>query len=278
MAAFPGFGVLLARLLDHRRMAIGSLAQTAGVSEFELRSVLSGRQPGPAMLKALAPALNLHAADLFAVAGLAVPDELAPVDASASRYVEDLVTDAICLPQDQRSQLHRLIRSLPQEPRKSPFKASRVFDPHEAGFGAMVGNMLYANRNLGPAGAAKVLACTSNGRMYVAASTILRIASGKSELTSDRLANMATLLDFPVSDLAAITGIVVPDESVREDPAAADVAALIWEARRLTTEQMRVVCDQADAMRLQIPDDAIDRKFFRANPYRTTLRSRLRSS
>jgi hypothetical protein len=32
---FPAFGVLLARLLDHRRMDIGSLSQAAGVPEPE---------------------------------------------------------------------------------------------------------------------------------------------------------------------------------------------------------------------------------------------------
>jgi hypothetical protein len=278
VAALPAFGVLLARLLDHRRMAIGPLARMAGVSEFALRSVLDGRRPDSALLKALAAALELHAADLFVIAGQAVPAELAPLDASARPYLEDLVEDAICLPQDQRSRLRRLVRSLPQEPRTRPYKASKVLDPYEAAFGAVIGNMLYGNRNLGLGEAAVLLASTSNGRMYVSASTVVRITTGQSELTPERLADLATLLDFHAGDLAAISGISLPDGSPPEDPAAADVAALLWEVRRLTADQMRVVCDQADALRLEIPDDTIDRKFYATSPHRTSLRSRLRLS
>jgi hypothetical protein len=213
VAALPAFGVLLARLLDHRRMAIGPLARMAGVSEFALRSVLDGRRPDSALLKALAAALELHAADLFVIAGQAVPAELAPLDASARPYLEDLVEDAICLPQDQRSQLRRLVRSLPQEPRTRPYKASKVLDPYEAAFGAVIGNMLYGNRNLGSGEAAVLLACTSNGRMYVSASTVVRITTCQSELTPERLADLATLLDFRAGDLAAISGISLHDGS-----------------------------------------------------------------
>ncbi|MEU6034606.1 hypothetical protein ABZ801_04290 [Actinomadura sp. NPDC047616] len=270
MTGIPAFGLLLMRLLDHRQSDISSLSQVAGVPEDELRSVVDGLRPSPSLLQALAPALNLHAADLFAMAGRDVPDALAPLDASARQYIDDLVIDAICLPADRRSQLRRLVRDLPQEQRKGSFAAWRVFDPHKAGFGAVVANMLYGNRNLGCMEAAKALACCSNGRMYVSASTIVLIARGQIELTPDRLANLATLLDFPAGDLAAITGVALPDGSPPEDPAAADVAALLWDVRRLTAAQMQYVGAQAAAMRRAIPDDAIDREFYATGPYRTS--------
>jgi transcriptional regulator with XRE-family HTH domain len=265
--------VLLARLLDHRRLAIEAVAQAAGVPESELRNVVGGLQPAPALLQALAPALDLHEADLYVIAGYPVPDALSPLDASARKHIQDLVNYVICLPGEQRSWLRRLVRELPQEPREHPFAAWKVFHPHRAGFGAMVANMLYVNRNLGGSEAAVVLACCSNGRMYVSPSTMLRIATGRSELTPDRLAGLATLLDIPAGDLAAITGIALPDGHPPEDPTAADVAALLWDVRRLSAGRLGHVRAQAYAMRSEIPDDAIDRGFYAIRPYRSPGRT-----
>jgi hypothetical protein len=47
--------------------------------------------PSLSLLRRLASALNLHAADLFVIAGVAVPDELAPLDANAKMWVRQLV-------------------------------------------------------------------------------------------------------------------------------------------------------------------------------------------
>lgn len=202
----PGFGVLLARLLNHRRSDAGSLARAAGVAESGLWNVLDGRPPSPSLLNALAPALGLRAADLYVMAGQAVPDKLAPVDTSAAQLVVDLVADGICLPAKLRAQLRHMARSLPQEPRRHLSVVPKRFD-HEAGFGAMLGNMLYGNRNLDQGGAAEVIACLTNGRMYVSPSTVVMIGAGRLELTADRLAGFATVLGVPAGDLAAITGI-----------------------------------------------------------------------
>ncbi|WP_051467687.1 hypothetical protein [Actinomadura oligospora] len=266
MAEFPKFGVLLMRLLDHRGLSTSLLSQAAEVPEDELQGVIDGCHPSPTLLQALAPALDLHAADLFVMAGQPVPDELAPLDASAGQQLDHLVPDVICLPAEQRSWMLQMVRDLPQEPRGEAYAGWRVYDPTEAGFGAVIGNMLLTNRNL--AGRAAVaLACCSNGRMYVSSSTVFRIAAGKTELTPDRLANLATLIDIPAGDLAALTGIALPDQQPPDDPAAADVAALLWEVRRLSAAQMRLVCEQARDLRREIPDDAIDRKFYATGSY-----------
>ncbi|MEV5576058.1 hypothetical protein AB0L06_39000 [Spirillospora sp. NPDC052269] len=250
-------------------MSFSSLSQAVEVPEDELRSVLDGRPPSPTLLRELAQALDLHAADLFVMAGQPVPDALAPLDASAGRYLDDLVPDVICLPAEQRSRVRRMVRDLPQEPREVAYAGAQVYDPSEAGVGAMVGNMLLSNRNLGWE-VAVALACCSNGRMYVSPSTVFRIAAGRTELTPDRLANLTTLLDIPAGDLAAIIGIALPDGQPPDDPAAADVAALLWEVRRLSAAQLRLVCEQARDMRREMPDDAIDRNFYATGSYRNS--------
>ncbi|MFD0857312.1 hypothetical protein ACFQ07_34230 [Actinomadura adrarensis] len=265
---FPSFGVLLRRLLDHRQLDVGSLSHAAGVSEAELRDVVDGRLPGADLLRALAPALKLHPADLFVMACQKVPDELAPLDASARRYVKYLVGYALCLPSDQRFDLRWLVRELPQEPRRQPYVPRKWFDPHEAGAGALVANMLYANRNLDWSTAAEVLALCSNGRMYVSASTVVMIGGGKAELTPHRLADLSTLIDMPAGDLAAMTGIPLPDGSPPEDPAADDAAALLWDVRRLSAQQVWQVAVRAEEMRYALPDDAIARRFRWTGPFR----------
>ncbi|XVQ14299.1 hypothetical protein ACQP1W_17690 [Spirillospora sp. CA-255316] len=271
---FPPFGVLLERLLGHRKLDIGSLSEAADVSEVELRNVVDGLRPGPNLLKALAPALDLHTADLFVIAGQKAPDDLAPLESSIEcrACIEDLVSYALCLPANQRSELRRLVRELPQEPRRQPYVPWKWFDPHEAGIGALVANMLYANRNLSGGGAAPILASFSNGRRYVSAVTVLGVGRGKVELTPDWLADLSTLIDIPAGDLAAVTGIPLPDGSPPEDPAAVDTAALLWDIRRLSGEQLWRVCVRAEDMRYALPDDAIDRKFYSTGPYRISRR------
>ncbi|TDB86687.1 hypothetical protein E1264_17130 [Actinomadura sp. KC216] len=265
---FPPFGALLGRLLDHRQSDIGSLSQAAGVSEAELRDVIGGLRPGPELLRALAPALELHAADLFATAGQKVPDDLAPLDASAMQYVRHLVEYALCLPAGQRAELQRLVRELPQEPRRRPYAPWKWFDPHKAGVGALVANMLYANRNLDYQGVVRALAGCSNGRMYVSPSTVGMIGAGRIELSPERLADLSTVIDMPAGDLSAITGIPLPEGSPPEDPAAADVAALLWEVRRLSAGQVWRVCVRAEEMRYALPADAIDREFYKRGAFR----------
>ncbi|MFE3037354.1 hypothetical protein ACFXKY_37590 [Streptomyces canus] len=88
MTEHPGFGALLARLLDHRGLG----------------------DPDAELLRRLAPALGLHTVDLFLLARQAVPDDLAPLDATAAPWVKSTA---------ERRDLLRLVRSLPQEKRRS---------------------------------------------------------------------------------------------------------------------------------------------------------------
>jgi len=120
MTRLPSFGVLLGRLLDHRNVDVGALSQAAAVSESELQGVLDGAEPSPSLLRRLAVALNLHAADLFVMAGLAVPDDLAPLDPQANAWVARLVTCTVRLPAEQRRRVRQFVRSMPQQERPQP--------------------------------------------------------------------------------------------------------------------------------------------------------------
>ncbi len=55
------------------------------------------------------------------------------------------------------------------------------------------------------------------------------------------MAGFAGLLGIPARDLAALGGVHLPDDLPPLHPRAADVAAVIWEARRLTTAQLEEV-------------------------------------
>ncbi|MGW5399816.1 hypothetical protein [Streptomyces sp. NPDC003952] len=121
MTEHPGFGTMPARLLDHRELGAQQLADRAGLDADEVRSVLSGRGPDAEPLRRLAPAPGFHAVDLFALAGAAVPEDMAPLDAAAAPWVKNTVTDTARLPAAERRALLRLIRSLPQEERRSGF-------------------------------------------------------------------------------------------------------------------------------------------------------------
>ncbi|MET0424536.1 MAG: hypothetical protein ABW046_11705 [Actinoplanes sp.] len=74
------FGERLRRLLDYRATPATALAGAAGVPVAELDAVLAGGRPDDLLLHRLAPALGLHASDLFLLATRTVPDDLAPAE------------------------------------------------------------------------------------------------------------------------------------------------------------------------------------------------------
>src|SRR5580698_5923604 len=82
MSEYPGFGILLARLLESRELDAQSLPGTEN-ERGELRAALDGAAPGRPLLQWLAAALGMHVPDLYVIAGMEVPPELAPLDATA---------------------------------------------------------------------------------------------------------------------------------------------------------------------------------------------------
>jgi hypothetical protein len=164
----------------------------------------------------------------------------------------------MALPSDQRTRVHGMVGQLPQEPRDRPSDPPRTYD-QQAGFGAMLANLLCGNRNLlSPTAAAKTLALLTDGRVYLAASTISGIGRGRVPLTPDRVTGFATALGISAGDLGAITGVEVTEPSRPDDPLAAEMAGLLWNCRRLTAAQAECVRDEAKSMLVAVPDDATD--------------------
>ena len=259
MAAHEGFGALLVRLSDHRRLDLGALSQ----SDPELPAVLHGAPPSPSLLRRLGPALGLHAADLFVIAGVAVPDDLAPLDPAAGRQVPDLVRGAARLAAEQRRRLREFVRSLPQQVRTDPIPAVPASERYEPSPGALLAGML-RNRNLNWVASATTLYLLTGG-VPLSAATIGMVGHGRRRLTPGLLADLATVLGIPADDLAAVTGIDRPGGAPPQRPAlpdnlhdgredcrgrsVADVAGLIWEVRRLTAGQLRQVRELLNAGR-----------------------------
>jgi hypothetical protein len=159
--------------------------------------------------------------------------------------LDGLVWTAIYLPEQGR-RLRELVRSLPQEARTQPVPppAHHRYPP---GLGAVLVRMLH-NRNLNWVASAKCLYGLA-GIGPLSASTVAMVGHGRKDLSPDLVAGLATVVGIPAGDLAALTGVDVPDGARTVHPAAADAVELIWDARRLTASQMRQVCDQAHAMR-----------------------------
>ncbi|MFJ8863786.1 hypothetical protein ACIRD8_35935 [Streptomyces sp. NPDC102451] len=240
----PGFGVMLAWLLDRRELSVQELADRAGLTANEVQAVLAGEAPGEGLLRRIAPAVGFHAVDLFILAGLAVPDDMAPSDAAAERWVPDIVMDAVHLSSAERRELLRLIRSLPQEERPSVFGAKRLAS--HAGPGGRVIRMLHY-RNLSRMGIAKLLAVVTP--TYLSAATYGVIGDGRKELTPRLVTDFAALLGVNARELAALTGIHLREEPPPPASDAMDAAVLLWETRRLSADQAEHVSELARAMR-----------------------------
>jgi hypothetical protein len=248
MSEYPGFGVLLARLLDRRELDARSLPGAQGERD-ELRAVLGGAVPSPPLLCRLATALGMHVPDLYLIAGIEVPTDLAPLDAKAGLQTARLVLDAGELPVRRRGELLDFARSLPQQDRAEPFPAPRKWEQYPPGFGGMLARML-ATRNLDWMSSVRVLHAVSLGRVYWSGATIGLVGRGRKEVTPALVTVFAATLGIPAADLAALGGMRLPAEAgTGLNPSADAMAELTWEARRLTAEQVGLVHARAQAIR-----------------------------
>ncbi|MGC0415544.1 hypothetical protein [Embleya sp. AB8] len=244
MTERPGFGVMLAWLLEHRELGVGDLADRAGLAGDEVRAVLAGEIPGEGLLRRVAPALGFRAVDLFILSGLAVPDDMAPLDGAAEQWAPRIVMDAVHLPVAARRELLWIVRSLPQEMRLcgfAPRPLGLLVDPG----GSVVRMLRY--RNLSRTGMAQTLAVVTP--TYLSASTYGVIGSGRKELTPRLVTDFAALLGIDARELAVLTGVHLREVPAPPPRAAVDAAVLLWEARRLSAAQARHVCELARSMR-----------------------------
>ncbi|MFF7678433.1 hypothetical protein [Actinacidiphila glaucinigra] len=202
----------------------------------------------PPALRRLAPELGLHTADLFVIAGVDVPGDLAPVATTAGRHIPRLVRAAVALPPRQRTVLRRYAAALPQQERPAPVPGPPAHERYPDGPGALLMRRV-RNRNLGWTATAQTFRLVT-GR-YLSAATYGHVGSGTVALTGELLADSCQVLDVPCDGLAAVTGVVLPgpDASPTANAATAGVAELIWDVRRLTGRQLVSVTDLAQAMR-----------------------------
>jgi hypothetical protein len=248
MSEYPGFGILLACLLESRELDARSLPGTED-ERGELRAALAGAAPGRSLLRWLGAALGMRVPDLYVVAGMEVPPGLAPLDAKAGPLTARLVWQAGRLPPGRQSELLDFARSLPQEDRAEPFPPPRQYERYPPGFGGMLARML-AIRNLNWESSVRVLHAVSLGRVYWSAATVGLVGRGRKEVTPALAAVFAAALGIAAGDLAAIGGMRLPaDAEIPLNPSADAMAELTWEARRLTAEQVKVVHGKAEAMR-----------------------------
>lgn len=245
VTTYPGFGVLLSRLMDHRRLDLADVAGRAEVQEADLRAVLEGDVPvSSSLVLRLAPVLGFHAADLLVMAGLEVPHELAPLDPGARPWVPQLVKDAAALQDDHRNQLRQLIQRLPQEWRTGAGLISSEFERYRLSAGSVVVCMLH-NRNLNWTGAAKALLVLTG--LVLSPATIGAVGRGQKELTPELLVGFAMTLGVSPEDLGAMFSIKVASRS--KDAVVEDLARLVWDVSRLTVDQIRTICNEAKVMR-----------------------------
>jgi hypothetical protein len=174
---------------------------------------------------------------LLVLAGLPVPEELAPLDDRAGGWVPSLINAAWRLPPEPLERLITLARALPQHDRARPVPAPKPYEEYPPGLGGMLLRLL-RNRNLDWLSAAKTLYLLG-GTHPMSASTVGMLGRGRKEMTPRLLADFAAVLGMDASDLAVMGEIGLPPEELPVHPHAPQMAELIWELRRLTYEQVR---------------------------------------
>jgi hypothetical protein len=235
-----GFGEIIRRLLGHRGLDAAALLR---VDESSLQAALGGSPPTAVLLGQLVPTLGLRLPDLCVIGQVPVPEYLAPLDDRAGGAAASLVSAARGLSAQPIGRLLVLARAMPQQARTRPVPLPRSYEEYPPGFGGVLLRML-RNRNLGWASAAKSLYLLG-GTQLLSASTVGMVGRGHKELTPRLLADFAAVLGVDAGDLAAMGAIRQAPAQLPVHPCATQLAELIWEARRLTYEQVRQLIDQA---------------------------------
>lgn len=223
---------MLGRLAQRRGLDRATLLREAGVGAGELRS--------PEALRRVAAVLGWHAADVFALAGAGLPDDLAPVDRAAGSQVHALARSVLALGAEEREAVRRFAASLPDESAGRAVRQPAAYMAYPPGPGAVLIRMAW-NRNLDwMATAMTVGVVTPRNWSAVSYGSVGRATT---PVTSELLADFCAVLDVPADDLSAVTGVALPTASATRAPT--PVAELIWIVRRLSGEQVAMVVEFA---------------------------------
>lgn len=247
---------MLARLLNVLGLEPAAVAHLAGISESHLRTVLDGdAAPCGELLRQLAPVLGLNASDMFAIADMPVPEDLAPLEPLGTTDVDGVLYYTADIPSDARNQVLAAARAMPRAPRRAqePRQAAYQRPP---GPGAVLVRLL-ANRNLRYSKAAKALYHLTLGQVYLSGSTIPYLAGVASDkLPPDFVVGCAGVVNQPIPVMAALAGIALPEPPPPLHPDAQVLAELIWECRRLTRDQVAELSASARVMYDRKPNTA----------------------
>ncbi|MET9604166.1 hypothetical protein ABZZ17_03765 [Streptomyces sp. NPDC006512] len=247
MTESPELAAVLPWLPDRRRSGPQARASDgpAGAGAEAVRLVLAGEAPDEEVLRQLAATLGLHAVDLFVLAGLDVPDDMAPTDQAAAPFAPRIVMNAAHLPPADRRELLHLVRSLPREEPRSPFAPWEFAHIGDGPGGRLI--RMFCHRNLRWSGLARVMAVLTP--TYLSPSTYGVIGAGRKELTPRLVTDFAALLGIDAGELAVLTGVTLPEPPPRPAPEALDAAGLLWELRYLSEAQAEHVAALAESLR-----------------------------
>jgi hypothetical protein len=229
-------GPALVRLLALRWPQVAS---SADALRPDVEAVLAGGVAEPSLLRRLAPVLGWHAADLFVVAGIDLPEDLVPATGTGPWDVGNLLNDAARLSPASLDRLHELVRSLPARPPAWPPVPPMRSNPLGPGETLL---RLLRNRNIRPY-SAKTLYLLGDGPV-VSYSTVGMLGPGRTRLTPHFLSAFASVLNIPAHELSAIVG-VAPATGLRPHRHRVKLAQLAWDARRLTERQLDEVLNLA---------------------------------
>ncbi|MEU8650128.1 hypothetical protein [Streptomyces sp. NPDC048737] len=237
------FQELLPRLMEGRGLDFRLVSELTGLPQAELMAVADGVMPDSEFLGRLAPVLRWRAVDLLVVAGASVPEDELRFDGESRIWIPRLVSSAMRIPVNSRIELLEYARSMPEGEVRGTSSIPKAYEQYGASSGALVVRML-ANRNLDWPTSAKVLYHASG--LTFAASTIGAIAHGRKGLTPDLVDAFGGILGIPSSDLSALTGVEMSDDSSKRT--AEEIADLIWEVRFLDHGRLRVLAEEAHRM------------------------------
>jgi hypothetical protein len=238
--AYPKPDVLLARLVQ---ISETDLPRDGEFPKGELPPFQAGEPLTEEFLSRLAERVGMRSHDLFLVADLVIPDDALHFDEEASRELPQLVKRALTLRTSDRQRLRVCARSLAEVPQTLTPRKKRSLAQYPTGFGSLLVRML-ALRNLGWSSAAKVMYLMSG--VYLSAATIGAVGRGVKELDPELLDGFAAVLGVPVEVLASLTGMRQMPVSRRNSQEVIETAALLWDMRHLTAEQVRQVSHLAD--------------------------------
>lgn len=233
LAKYPEAHILLARLAQ-------SQGDDGGWTTVEMQS----KAPTGEHLCRFAARLGMQSLDLFLIAGLTIPADALLFDEAAARELPRLVRRALRLPESGRRRLRDFAQSLTGDsmPQALCAKKPQSYEQYPSGFGSLLVRML-ALRNLGWTPAAKVLSLMSGA--YLSAATIGAIGRGDRVINGELLSAFAVVLGIPLRVLECLIGL---PESIGEDartPESIDTAALLWDVRNFTEQQVLKVSNLA---------------------------------